>query len=197
VGEPAPIYQNMSRTDLYAVSGQGEPPEHTSHSVQAAAEGVVHDDGDYVAFLGEKFRLAERVSMMPMLAYANASNQGLDSDDMKGLAAMYSLIRSVVHRPPLIDEHGNRRTDPETGERLYDESEWQRFSRLAEDELADGEDLMGFVGDAMELLSARPRKRREVSSDGSPLTSEKSKPASSSRDIPGLDGLTPVSALGR
>jgi len=194
VAEAAPIYANMSRSDLHVVPVHEEP---TSHSVQAAAEGVVHDDGDYVAFLGEKFRLADNVSMMPMLAYANASNQGLDSDDMKGLAAMYSLIRSVVHRPPLVDEHGNRQTDPETGRRLYDESEWQRFSQLAEDELADGEDLMGFVGDAMEVMSARPRKRREVSSDGSPRTLEKSKPVSSSRAIPQADGLVPVSELGR
>ncbi len=197
MAEAAPIYHNMSRADLYAVPVQDDITAATSHSVQAAAEGVVHSDGDFVTFLGERFRLAERVSMMPMLAYANASNEGADSDDMKGLAAMYSLIRSVVHRPPLIDEHGVRQTDPETGERLYDESEWQRFSRLAEDELADGEDLMGFVGDAMEILSARPRKRREVSSAGSPPISAKSRPASYSRAIPQADGLVPVSELGR
>jgi hypothetical protein len=174
-----------------------ETPD-TTQSVQASAEGIVLDgEGDFVAFLGEKFRLADRVGIMPLLAFANASKKGLDSDDMEGLAAMYSLIRSVIHRPPLRDEHGQRVVD-ENGKPLHDESEWARFEQLADDELAEGDDIMVFVNQAMEVMSARPRKPREISSGGSRPTSPKSKEGSSSPvRPPEVDGLVPVADLGR
>lgn len=169
----------------------------TTHDIQAATEGIVLEDGDSVMFLGQKFRLAERVGIMPMLNYANASKKGMDSDDMDGLAAMYALIRSVIHRPALFDENGKRQVD-ENGKPLRDESEWERFSTLADDESADGEQIMEFVGRAMEIMAARPTARREVSSASSPQTSPTSKPASSwPATIPQTEGLIPVADLGR
>jgi hypothetical protein len=171
-----------------------------THTVQAAAEGVVLDDGDRIEFLGEKFRLADRIGLMPMLAFAMASKRGLDSEDMEGLAAMYALIRDVVDqsRPVETDDDGRPRTD-ETGAPVYaGPSEWMRFEDHAINEQADGEDLMEFVGRAMEVVSARPRRRRELSSGTSPRTSEKSKDASSSPGIPAqFQGLTAVADLGR
>ncbi len=168
----------------------------TTHDAQTAAEGVVLEDGDYIEFFGEKFRLADRVGLMPLIKFGNAANKGLDSDDMEGLAAMYSMIRSVIHRPPLYDEHGARRVD-ENGKVLRDESEWHRFQELAEDELAEGDDVMEFVNKAMEVMSARPRKPREISSGGSRRTSASSKAGSSSPVRPReVDGLIPVADLG-
>lgn len=169
--------------------------EQTTQTVQAAAEGVVNVD--YVEFMGEKFQLAEKVSIMPLMAYAIAADAGGDSDDMKGLAAMYRLIRSVIHRPPLYNDQGLRVRD-EDGKPLRDESEWRRFEELADDEMAEGEDLMGVVKQAMEIMSARPSSRREVSSASSPQTSPTSRPVSSSPVThPQADGLTPVASLGR
>lgn len=165
-----------------------------THEVQAAAEGVTEADYDMVEFFGQKFRLAERVGIMPMLAFGNASKNGLDTDDMDGLAAMYRLIRSVIHRPALFDEHGHRVVD-ENGKTLRDESEWLRFEQVAEDELAEGEDVMGFVNQAMELMSARPRKPRSLSAGTSRPTSEKSRDDSSSPANPALAGMTRVADL--
>jgi len=174
-------------------AGQPYPVEHTTQSVQAAAEGVV--EGDHVEFMGEKFRLADKVGIMPMLAFANASKKGLDSDDMEGLAAMYSLIRSVIWRPPLY-ENGQRVVDDD-GHPQRDEREWDRFARLADDEQAEGEDVMDFVSEAMSVIAARPRKPRGLSSGSSRRTSEKSRDVSSlPATIPGADGLTPVAHLG-
>lgn len=176
---------------------QHEAPEQTTQTAQASAEGVVLDDGDYLEFFGEKFRLADRVGIIPMLAFANASKKGLDSDDMEGLAAMYAMIRGVIHRPPLFNADGTRSRD-ENGKPLRDESEWQRFEALAEDECAEGDDVMSFVNKAMEVMAARPRKPREISSDGSRPTSESSRAGSSlPGTLPGAEGLTPVSRLGR
>lgn len=169
----------------------------TTHEIQAAAEGVVLDEADTVTFFGETFKLAEGVSIMPMMEFALAAKNGLDSDDMAGLSAMYKLVRSVISRPPMFDENGQRQRD-ENGKMLRDEAEWNRFSTLAEDELADGDDIMAVVNQAMEKLSARPSKPREVSSASSRPISETSKPVLSSPVMPPqADGLTPVGDLGR
>lgn len=178
-------------------------PPPTAHQVQASAEGVVLDADGSLEFLGERFRLAERIGLMPMLAFANASKQGIDADDMEGLAAMYALIRDVV------DQTRPFTVDPETGKQMVDAagvpewdgpSEWMRFEQHAIETQADGEELMDFISRAMAVVAARPRKRRGGSSVSSPRTSETSRPDSSSpaiRRIPGLEELTPVSALGR
>lgn len=168
--------------------------EPDAHQVQSAAEGVVEDDG-MVELLGEKFRLAERVALMPLLSFANASKRGVDSDDMEGMAAMYALIRAVIHRPVLRDEQGKPQRD-EAGKVVCDETEWTRFVEHADDMQAEGGELMEAVGHAMSVISARPRKRREISSGGSPRTSEKSRAGSSSPDTR-LESLVSVADLGR
>lgn len=173
------------------------PDQAETQSVQAASEGVVLEDGDRIEFYGESFRLADRVGTMPMLAFANASKKGLDSDDMEGLAAMYAMIRGVIHRPPLLDEN-NERVRDENGRLLRDESEWRRFETLAEDECAEGDEIMDFVRRAMEVMAARPSKPRAISSDGSRPTSERSRDDSSSPVTRrGPEGLTSVSELAR
>lgn len=185
-----------SNPPLFGRMPEIPPPaddEPASHAIQAGSEGVVVDY-DVVEFYDQKFRLAERVGIMPMLAFGNASKQGLDSNDMEGLSAMYRLIRSVIHRPPLLDEHGQRVVD-ESGKGLRDESEWLRFEQVAEDELAEGEDIMEFVNKAMEVMSARPRKPRSVSAGTSRPTSERSRAGSSSPGNPALEGMTRVADL--
>lgn len=182
------------RPYITTLPGETEP---TTHEAQAAAEGVVLDDGDYLEFFGEKFRLADKVGLAPLIRFGHAANKGLDSDDMEGLAAMYSVIRGVIHRPPLLDEHGQQQVD-DNGRKLRDESEWNRFMEVAEDEQAEGDEIMDFVNRAMGVMSARPRKPREISSGGSRPTSENSKGGLSSPAMPpGMDGLTPVADLGR
>lgn len=173
----------------------------TSHEVQAAAEGVVlDDDPDRVEFLGEKFRLAESIGLMPMLAFANASKTGLDSDDMSGLAAMYALIRDVIdqRRPPKIDPGTGEQSIDVNGDPEWDgPSDWMRFEQHAIEQQADGEELMEFVSSAMAVVSARPRKRRERSSASSPQILERSKDTSSSPGTrPEVDGLVRVADLG-
>jgi hypothetical protein len=170
-------------------------PEHDTQAVQASAEGVA--DTDVIEFLGEKFRIATHVGAMPALAFAEASKRGLDTEDMAGMAAVYRMIRDVIHRPPLYDEHGNRVLDPVTGKRAFDESEWNRFEELATDEQADGEQLMAFVEEAMAVISARPRQRRDGSSQSSPGISPRSKASSSSPATREIAGMVPVRDIGR
>lgn len=198
------------------LSGMGAAPEENApyagrpylvdgtQSVQAAAEGVVLDEDDpsMVEFMGKKFRLAETVGLMPLMRFANASKKGLDSDDMEGLAALYAVIRDTVDqtRPPKMDPATGRQSiDPISGEGEWaGPSQWMLFEEHAMETKAEGEDLMDFVNRAMAVIAARPRKRREISSGGSPRTSEKSKAASSSPGMPpGAEELVPVASLGR
>lgn len=173
---------------------QPVPDDPGTHEVQAAAQGVAVDF-DLAEFYGQKFRLAERVSMMPLLAFGNAAKNGLDTDDMAGMAAMYRMIRSVIHRPAVLGEDGQPQRDEDTGEIVRDESEWHRFERVADDELAEGEELMKFVNQAMEVMSARPTRRRSISADTSPPTSERSRDDSSSPASRVPQGLTRVADL--
>lgn len=159
--------------------GTIEPPPST-HGVQAAAEGVAGtvEEGDRVEFMGQWFRMADSIGLMPLLAFANSAKKGAQSEDMDGLAAMYALIRDCIH-----------------------DEDWPRFERVAMDTKAEGDDIFEVVGRVMEKLSARPRERRGNSSAGRLPTSENSKAASSSpdtppgRQLPDLDGLTSVNAL--
>jgi len=165
-----------------------------TQAVQAAVEGVP-EAGDRLEFIEQWFRIADDIGAMPLAAFAAASKKGLDSDDMDGM--VYAMIRDVIHRPPLLDDNGRQRHDPVTGKPLYDESEWQRFEQHATDIKATGEELFGFVGDVMAIISARPPQQRAASSRYSPRTSPNSKAPSSSPGTRAPDGMTPVSELGR
>jgi hypothetical protein len=180
----------------------GEPPaDVTSHDVQAIAEGApVADDANTIEFMGRRFRLAESIGLMPLMAFAIAQKNGLDSDDLDGLAAMYALIRDTVDqtRVQSLDADGQPAFDS-VGEPIWDgPSDWQRFERHAVETKADGEDLMDFIGRAMGVISARPRKPRGGSSTSRPNTSPTSKASSSSPAIPAQAlGLTAVADIGR
>lgn len=178
-----------------------EVVEQVVGDVQTAVEGAVQieDDGK-VELLGERFRLAESIGLMPLLKFAHSAKGGMDSDDMEGLDAMYSLIRDTVDQEKIQKrtDDGELMTDA-AGDPVWEgPSEWDRFERHAIDTKADGEDFMEFIGKAISVISARPRKRRGDSSASSPQTSASSKGSSSlPATIPAVDGLTAVRDLGR
>jgi hypothetical protein len=168
----------------------------TTHEVQAAAElgasGGELVDTDHIEFMGERFRLATNVALMPLLKFAHAANVGLDSMEMEGLAALYAVIRDCI-----LDHH---RLEDEDGKTIYEPTEasvkeWARFENHAMVTGADDQDLMKFVNAAIERISARPRRRPGPSSAGPPTTSPGSKASPSSPDTEALAGLVPVDSL--
>lgn len=172
----------------------------TTQDVQGSIEGAVEmDDDNSIEFLGKRFRLAQRIGLMPMLAFAAASKKGLDSSDMEGLAAMFALIRDCLDqtRVQAVDADGAPVFEPDGSVRYAGPSDWMRFEQHCYEEQASAEELMEFISSAMSVVSARPQKRRETSSGGSPQTLPKSKAASSLRDTwPGAQDLTDVRELG-
>jgi hypothetical protein len=186
----------------------------TTHDVQARAEAA--EQPLTVEFLGKQFRLADNIGLMPLMQFAQASRAGLDTDDMEGMAALYSVIRDCIDQPQRVepdevladDNSGRLVPNPRAGQPMVtddgspvlDETEWQRFVRHATLTKADGEAFMAFMQAAMQAISARPRTRRGNSSAGSPATSPRSRADFSSPDIPqrpGSEGLMSVHELVR
>lgn len=194
-----------SAAPLRVVPPDDDPPV-TTQEIQAIAEGaVVFDDSNSIEFMGKRFGLAESIGLMPLLKFAHAAKTGLTSDDMEGLSAMYLLIRSCLDRTKAraIDpETYEPMVDPESGEPVYDgQSQWELFEQHAIDTDADGEDLSLMINQAVQVVSARPRKRRGDSSASSQPTSPSSRASSSSPGTPrvpqGFEGLTNVADLGQ
>lgn len=141
-----------------------------AHELQAAVEGVAlprehTDDGVVtvlkVEFLGEEFRIADKVGLMPLMKFAHAASAGLASEDLEGMAAMYAMLRNCIHG-----------------------DDWPRFEQHAMNERADGDDLFPVIARTVELLSARPTPRPSDSSGGPQPTSASSRDTSPSPEPP-------------
>lgn len=166
--------------------------EPDTQTVQAAVEGV-EPDGT-IEFMGQRFKLAEKIGLMPLLKFAHASKKGIDSGDMEGLAVMYEMIRDCIDTEPSVRYERDAKTGAEVP--VYGESEWDRFERVAVDQKADDQDLFGVVTKAIEAISSRPTSRRSESSTGSSATSGTSRESSTSQAMPdGSADLVPVGSL--
>ena len=118
-----------------------------------------------LSFEGASFRVASKVGLMPLMKFAHLAKKGIDASDMDGLDAIYQLLRAVIA-----------------------DDEWDRFEDHASSVRADGDDLMGVVSQAIEVISQRPTARPSDSSDGPPVTSVSSADDSSLRVIGRLEG---------
>lgn len=103
-----------------------------------------------VEAFGDRFRVAERVGLMPLMRFAHLADAGVDSEDMSALAAMYDLL-----------------------EQCFLAEDWARFQRAATKARADGEALMGVVKEAIQVISERPTSPPSDSLDGQTTTAPK------------------------
>lgn len=117
-----------------------------------------------LAFAGESFELRERLGLMPLMRYAHAAAQGLDTRDMEGMAAMYDMLKAVIAP-----------------------SDWARFQQAAAESYADGDQLFDVINEAIRTISARPTSRPSDSSDGPPPESDSSADDSPSQVIARLE----------
>lgn len=141
---------------------QPMPPEPTVHDLQLHAEKVELLDDLAIDFLGKRMRLRDKIGLMPLMAFAMASEDGSDTADMKALASLYRLLRSCIHA-----------------------DDWPKFEDHAEATAADADDLLAVVGQAIEQVTARPTQRPAVSSAGPPTTSPSSNAVPPSLPSPG------------
>lgn len=186
----------MQPRTLTAVPSSREVPQ--TAAMQARAEGVDVQD-DRIEFKGRFFRMADEIGMMPLLAFSFSAQQGVDSDDMAGLAAMYALIRDTIDQSRPVQEgpDGEPLLEPDGSPKWAGPSEWMLFERHAMDTKASGEDLFDLVQRVMKAISSRPPKRPGDSSTTSPPSSESMKddspsPAPGGRTWHGAEGLMSV-----
>jgi hypothetical protein len=151
--------------------------EREAHLIQGMSEGVVVDY-DTVECLGERYRIGDKIGLMPLMRFAHSAKQGVDSGDLEGLSAMHDMLRDCIHP-----------------------ADWDRFQEDMTTKHASDAEIMPVVGQTIQLLAARPTQRPSDSSSGPPTTSQPSTPTSSTTaspaQRPGMEGLVPVSDLGR
>ncbi|MEU4558519.1 hypothetical protein AB0F72_09015 [Actinoplanes sp. NPDC023936] len=143
------------------------------HELQAEVAGIELVDDNRIEFLGQHFRLRDKIGKMPLLRFAAMADNGDETGGMKTLAAMYKLLKMCIV-----------------------EEDWERFGDHADETAADEDDLLEVVGKAIEKVTARPTRRPAVSSAGPPSTSASSKVPSTLRLVGGHgDGLEPAEQM--
>lgn len=125
------------RTDRAVAKAQLATADPEALNDKVVSGEVVDEDGneyDYVELKGEKFRIREKIGALAMLKWSAASE--LSTEDPKALAAIYSMIKSVILK-----------------------DDWNAFENHALDTDADAEELLDVVTKALEIVSGRPTKQ--------------------------------------
>jgi hypothetical protein len=117
-----------------------------------------------IDFAGERFTVADKIGLMPLMRFAKVAKAGVDSADLAGLAALYDLLAQCIA-----------------------DADWARFEAAADKSHADGEELMAVIGKVFEALAERPTSRPSVSSDGPMTTPPRSADDSSSTVVQRLE----------
>jgi hypothetical protein len=159
------------------------------HELQATLTGAV--TARTIEFKGQRFRIADKIGLMPLMRFAHAASQDLDTDDLEGLAAVYTMLRDCIHPgTPACGGCGACATDP-TSCPSYDPGDWRKFEAWATETKADGEELLPVVGQVIEILTARPTKGPSGSSARPARTSRKSTGTSSAPPVGVSNGSRP------
>jgi hypothetical protein len=144
-------------------------------------EQYVAPEPDVFMFHGEEFTLPAAVSALPLLRFA-AEARILDGET-KRLARAKGRARTEQDRYRNLEWEAELTMREQAG--LYDylramltESEWERFSEVAQSVAADVPELMGVANKIIAAVTSRPTQRPGTSSAG-PLTTTTGSPASS------------------
>lgn len=155
-----------------------------------------------LTFHGERFRVAGKIGLMPLMRFAKLAQAGVDTDEMDGLVAIYDLLEQCIDTSRYCAGCGEAERDGCCdGRRIVDD--WTRFTVLATAHRDQGEELLDIVKQAVELMADRPTLRSSGSSDGPPSTSGSSTEGSSSPVVRRLErrgrpdlGLIVAEAIG-
>jgi hypothetical protein len=137
-------------------------------AIQGAVTGVLPADAlngktvpaRTIELLGKKFRIADKVGLMPLLKFSAFSD--MDVQDSRALGAMYSMLKDCIHA-----------------------DDWRAFEDHAVDAKADADDLLDVISKAIEMIAGRPTEPPAASSRGSRAISGGSTGSSSSRRAKG------------
>ena len=138
------------------------------------------DPAETVEFMGKKFRIAEKVGLMPLLKFSAAVD--FDISDPRALSAMYAMLRDCIYRgTPACGTCTACKDDRESECAAFDAGDWKAFEDHAIETQADADELMDVLTKTMEIITGRPTKPPATSSRGRRGTSGASTGSSSAR----------------
>jgi len=136
--------------------------------------------------MGQTYKVAPSVGAVPYLRFTWAAKNGLNFEDMEGMASVFEMLRDCFVVTPACGEC-DVCIDPERGEPCPTEDlgDWPRFDRDAVRKKASIEDVMDVIKQAVEVMAARPTSQLSDSSGGPSTTSANSTDSSSLLDTGG------------
>jgi hypothetical protein len=133
-----------------------------------------------VEFLGRRFRIADKIGLMPLLKFAAFAD--VNVQDPRALGAMYTLLRDCIHPGcPGCGKCEFCKAGNEPACKVYDRGDWGEFEEHAMITKADADDLMDVITKTIELIAGRPTPPPGTSSGGRRATSRGSTGTSSGR----------------
>jgi hypothetical protein len=130
------------------------------HAVQAS-ESSQPFGPRYLDWQGERFKLADKIGLMPVIIFGKLASQGMDTTDLGAVAVMYDLLEQCLDtaQVPIRDSEDSSKI---VGYR----TEWTRFQDHATRVRADAEDLLDFVKQALERMGKDRTGPSSASSSG-------------------------------
>ncbi len=160
--------RDLAVVQARAVKAEGAP----------ITEGAVVEDSDKVELLGKKFRIADRIGLMPLLKYASAAD--MSTEDPRALGAVYAMLKDCIFAgTPACGTCDKCTAGNEIMCKSYDAGDWHAFEMHAIDTKADAEELMPVISQVMEIIAGRPTPPRDGSS-ATPHTTQRSSTGSRS-----------------
>lgn len=129
------------------------------------AEGRVVTSARTVEFMGERFRIADKIGLMPLLKFSAHSD--MSTSDPGALSAMYSMLKDCIEcGHPGCGKCPSCRAGAESDCASFDPGDWKRFEQHAIDTKADADELLDVITRVIELISGRPTEQPSTSSPG-------------------------------
>lgn len=166
--------------ELARLQAEAAAPAPESPGEPATVAGTVIDQRGTIEFMGERFRIADKIGLMPLLKFS--AHADMATSDPRALGAMYAMLRDCIHGgSPGCGQCAACRDGDETRCKSYDPGDWRRFEEHAIDTKAEADDLLDVITKAIEVISGRPTEPRSGSSPGPRAISAGSTARSSSR----------------
>lgn len=154
---------NKTDRELAVIQARGAVADGSELTVVEGS--AVVDDGNSIEFMGKRFRIAEKIGLMPLLKFASAADSGLDTEDQRGLAAMYAMLRDCIYAgTPACGECPDCKAGRDTQCKAYEKGDWGAFEDHAIETKADGDELFPVINQVIEIISGRPTQPQGGSS---------------------------------
>jgi hypothetical protein len=145
-----------------AVAGVEPPP-----AAEIEVAGKVVTSARTVELIGRRFRIADKIGLMPLLKFSAFAD--VNVQDPRALGALYAMLRDCIHPgSPGCGECEDCKAGSAQACPDFDPGDWRAFEDHACEAKADADDLMDVVTKVIEMVAGRPTEPPSRSSPGRP-----------------------------